>query len=134
MNMNKDILKGQWLEIKGRLKERWGLLTDNDLGELGGKGEKLLGLLQKKYGYIREKAEPEYQDTVELAKIVSRIREVRTEKKDFMAIAFIARYGQPLLAKKQESQITREEKKHQCNTDRFFDSRLSRRNTYLVSQ
>ena len=50
--MNEDILKGKWLEIKGRVKEKWGKLTDNDLGEIEGKGEKLLGLLRKKYGYI----------------------------------------------------------------------------------
>jgi uncharacterized protein YjbJ (UPF0337 family) len=110
MNMNEDILKGKWLEIKGRVKEKWGRLTDNDLFEIEGKGEKLLGLLRKKYGYIRDKAELEYKDGVELAEIVSSIREIMTKKKDIMAIAFIARYGQPLLAKKQESQITGKEK------------------------
>ena len=46
--MNEDILKGKWKEIKGRVKEKWGKLTDNDLGEIEGKGEKLLGSLQKK--------------------------------------------------------------------------------------
>ena len=132
--MNKDILKGSWLEIKGSVKEKWGKLTDNDLGEIEGKGEKLLGLLQKKYGYIRDKAEPEYQDFVGLAEIVSSIREIMTKKKDVMGIAFIARYGQPLLAKNQESQITGKKDKHQYDTDRYFDSRLSRRNTPLASQ
>jgi uncharacterized protein YjbJ (UPF0337 family) len=67
MNMNKDILKGKWLEIKERVKEKWGKLTDNDLGEIEGKSEKLLELLQKIYGYIRDKAELEYKDSVELA-------------------------------------------------------------------
>jgi len=133
VNMNQDILKGKWLEIKGTVKEQWGYLTDNGLGELEGKSEKLLGLLRKNYGYIRDKAEPEYQDTVKLAKIVSRIREIRIEKKDIMAIPFIARYGQPLLAKKQENQITGKEKRYGYNTDRYFDSRLSWRNTYLAS-
>ena len=72
--MNKDILKGKWLEIHGSVKEMWGKLTDNNLGEIEGKVEKLLGLLQKRYGYIREKAEPEYKDTVKLAIIVGRVR------------------------------------------------------------
>jgi len=134
MNMNEDILKGKWLEIKGRVKEKWGKLTDNDLGAIEGKGEKLLGLLQKRYGYIRDKAEPEYKDTVELAVIVSSIREIRTKKSDIMAIAFIARYGRPLLAKNQESQIAGKEEKHGNNTDRYFDTRLSRRNTHLAPQ
>ena len=101
--MNKDILKGKWLEIKGRVKEQWGKLTFNDLGEIEGKKEKLLGLLQNKYGYIRDKTELEYKDSVELAEIVSSIRQVMTKKEDVKALAFIARYGQPLLATKQES-------------------------------
>ena len=132
--MNEDILKGKWLEIKGRIKEKWGKLTDNDLGEIEGKGEKLLGLLQRKYGYIRDKAEPEYKDSVELAEIVSSIRKIMTRKKDIMTIAFIARYGRPLLANNQESQIAGKEKKHRDDTDRYSYSRLSRRTTHLASQ
>jgi uncharacterized protein YjbJ (UPF0337 family) len=109
MNMNEDILKGTWLEIRGRVKEKWGKLTDNDLGEIEGKGEKLLGLLQKKYGCIRDKAEPEYKDSVELAEIVSSvssIRKIMTRKKDIMTITFIARYGQPLLASVHPETVT----------------------------
>ncbi len=132
--MNKDILKGKWLEIKGGVKEKWGKLTDNDPGEIEGKTEKLLGLLRKKYGYIRDKPEPEYKDSVELAAIVSNIRDVMTQKKDVMTIAFIARYGRPLLAKNQEKQTTGKAEKHGDDTDRYFDSRLSRRNTHLVIQ
>ena len=78
--MNKDILKGKWLEIKGRLKETLGKLTDNDLAELEGKSERLLGLLQKKYGCIRDKPEMEYKDSVELAEIVSSIREIMKKR------------------------------------------------------
>ena len=132
--MNEDILKGKWREIRGRVKEKWGKLTDDDLGEIEGRGEKLLGLLQKKYGCIKDKAELEYKDSVELAEIVGRIREIMNKKNDLMAIAFIARYGQPLLAKKQESQITGREEKHRHDTDRYFDTRLSRRNTHLAPQ
>ena len=132
--MNEDILKGKWLEIQGRVKEKWGELTDNDFVEIEGRGEKLLGLLQKKYGYIRDKTDPEYKDSVELAEIVSSIRKIMTKKKDIMAIAFIARYGRPLLAKKEESQLTGKKGTHGYHTDRYFDSRLSRRNTYLALQ
>ncbi len=132
--MNKDILKGKWLEIKGRVKEKWGRLTDNDFGEIEGKSEKLLGLLQKKYGYIRDKTELEYKDSVELAEIVSRIREIMTKKKAVMAIAFIARYGQPLLAKKQEIQITGKEEKHGYDTAHNFDTRPRRRTAQLAIQ
>jgi uncharacterized protein YjbJ (UPF0337 family) len=132
MNMHEDILKGKWWEIKGRVKEKWGKLTNNDQCEIEGKGEKLLGLLRKKYGYIRDKAEPEYKDTVELAEIVISIRGILTKMKDIRAIIFIARYGQPLLAKNQE--IARKEEKHRYDTDRYFDTRLSRRNTHLAQQ
>ena len=132
--MNEDILKGKWQEIKGRVKEKWGKLTDNDLCAIEGKGEKLLGLLQKKYGYLRDKAELEYKDSVELLTIVSDIREIMTKKGDFLPFAFIARYMQPLLAKKQQSQITGKEEKHGYDTDHYFDSRLRRRTTHLASQ
>ena len=132
--MNKDILKGKWREIKGRAREKWGKLTGNYLGEIEGKSQKLLGLLQKKHGYIREKAELEYKDSVELAEIVSSIRKIIKEKNDVMAIAFIARYGQPLLAKNQEIHITKKEEKHGYDTDRYSYSRLSRRTAHMASQ
>ena len=57
--MNEDILKGQWKQVKGQLRAWWGQLTDDDVEEIGGKTEKLLGLLQEKYGYSRERAEEE---------------------------------------------------------------------------
>jgi len=132
--MNEDIMKGKWQEIKGRVKEKWCKLTDNYIGEIEGKGEKLLGLLRKKYGFIRDKAELEYKDSVELAEIVSSIREIMTKKIDIKAIAFIARYGRPLLAEKQESQITGKEEEHGYDTDRYFDSRPRRRTAHLASQ
>jgi uncharacterized protein YjbJ (UPF0337 family) len=132
--MNDDILKGKLKELKGSVKEKWGKLIDNELEMVEGKGEKLLGLLQKKYGYIRDKKELEYKDSAELAEIVSRIREIRTEKNGIATIASIARYGRPLLANNQENRITRKEKKNGHDTDRYFDSRLSRRDTSLASQ
>ena len=132
--MNKDILKGKKREITGRVKETWGKLTDNDLVEIEGKIEKLKGLLQKKYGCIKDKTEMEYKDSVELAEIVSRIGEIMKKKNDIMAIAFIARYGQPLLGKKQESQIAGKEEKYRDYTDRYSYSRLSRRTAHLASQ
>lgn len=57
--MNKDTLKGDWTLIKGKLKEKWGKLTDDDLTEINGKREQLLGKIQKRYGLAKEKAEQE---------------------------------------------------------------------------
>ncbi len=59
--MNKDVLQGKWREMKGKIKEQWGKLTDDDLDRIEGKGEQLFGLLQQRYGYARDKAEEEYR-------------------------------------------------------------------------
>jgi len=59
--MNKDVAQGKWREMKGKIKEQWGKLTDDDLDRIEGKGEQLLGLLQQRYGYARDKAEEEYR-------------------------------------------------------------------------
>jgi len=58
--MNEDIFKGKWKELKGSVKEKWGDLTDDDVTEVEGKTEKLVGILQKKYGYSKDKAQEEY--------------------------------------------------------------------------
>ena len=63
--MNEDILKGKWKEIKGEVKAKWGKLTDDDLTAVEGKKEKLLGILQQKYGYAKDKAEQEYKDFID---------------------------------------------------------------------
>ena len=55
--MNEDILKGRWLQIKGDLKNWWGKLTDDDLEQIDGSYEKLVGKLQERYGHNRELAE-----------------------------------------------------------------------------
>ncbi len=62
--MNEDVLKGKWKELKGRVKEKWGKLTDDDITQVEGNKEKLLGLLQQKYGYAKDKAEQEYTDFI----------------------------------------------------------------------
>lgn len=59
--MNEDILKGKWKEIKGEVKKQWGDLTDDELMEIDGQKDKLVGTIQKKYGYSKEKAEDEYK-------------------------------------------------------------------------
>ena len=59
--MNEDILKGKWHEVRGSVKTKWGKLTDDDLTAISGQTEKLLGMLQTRYGYAKEKAEEEYK-------------------------------------------------------------------------
>ncbi len=58
-----DILKGKWKEMKGKMKEKWGQLTDDEVTEAEGNEEKFLGILQKKYGYTKQRAKQEYDES-----------------------------------------------------------------------
>ena len=60
--MNADVLKGQWHQLKGEVKSRWGKLTDDDLDRASGDTEKLIGRLQERYGYARDEAKREIDD------------------------------------------------------------------------
>jgi len=66
--MNEDILKGKWHEMKGEVKKQWGKLTDDDLKTISGEKEKLVGILQTKYGYAQDKAEDEYKAFIDKKK------------------------------------------------------------------
>jgi uncharacterized protein YjbJ (UPF0337 family) len=57
--MNKDVFAGKWKQVKGKAKEWWGELTDDDLTRVEGNFDKLVGVLQERYGYNRERAEEE---------------------------------------------------------------------------
>jgi uncharacterized protein YjbJ (UPF0337 family) len=57
--MNKDILQGKWRQMRGEMKKWWGQLTDDELDKIEGDRDKLIGVLQEKYGYSKEKAEEE---------------------------------------------------------------------------
>jgi len=57
--MNWDQVEGKWNQLKGRVREQWGKLTDDDLDVIAGKRDQFLGKLQERYGL--EKAEAEKQ-------------------------------------------------------------------------
>jgi uncharacterized protein YjbJ (UPF0337 family) len=57
--MNMDILEGTWKEIRGKVQQRWGDLTDSDLDQIAGQRVELEGFLQKRYGYSKERAHQE---------------------------------------------------------------------------
>ena len=65
--MNRDRIEGNWKQLSGSLKEKWGKLTDDDLKEVDGKREKLVGKLQERYGLARDKAEKELQQFEQLS-------------------------------------------------------------------
>lgn len=60
--MNEDILSGKWNQMKGKIKQQWGKLTDDDLDRISGKRDEILGLVQERYGWERERAESELDD------------------------------------------------------------------------
>ena len=57
--MNEDVLSGQWKQAKGHVREWWGKVTDDDVDRINGKGEQLVGVLQERYGWTRERAKQE---------------------------------------------------------------------------
>lgn len=60
--MNGDQVKGQGTQLKGKIKELWGRLTDDDIALLNGKREQFFGRLQEKYGLAREEAEKQLRE------------------------------------------------------------------------
>ena len=60
--MNEDILKGQWKQLRGQIKEWWGVLTDDDLDKINGRRDQLIGKLQQKYGFTKDQATRELDD------------------------------------------------------------------------
>lgn len=60
--MNEDKIKGQWKQLSGKLKTRWGKLTDDDLTVADGNTEYLAGKLQERYGIAKDEARKEIRD------------------------------------------------------------------------
>ena len=60
--MNWQQIEGKWDYAKGKLREKWGKLTDDDITQIEGNTEKMLGKLQERYGYARQQAEKELND------------------------------------------------------------------------
>ena len=54
--MNDDILKGKWTQLKGSIKEQWGKLTDDEIDQISGRKDQLVGKVQERYGIARDQA------------------------------------------------------------------------------
>jgi uncharacterized protein YjbJ (UPF0337 family) len=59
--MNWDTVKGDWKQFRGKVKEAWGKLTDDQLDVVSGKRDQLIGAIQKGYGIARDEAERQVQ-------------------------------------------------------------------------
>jgi len=60
--MNWDRIEGNWKQLKGHVRETWGRLTDDQLEQIAGQRDKLLGNLQTSYGIARDEAEKQVND------------------------------------------------------------------------
>lgn len=63
-DMNWDILEGKWDQFRGRAREQWGKLTEDDLDVAAGKKDQLAGKIQERYGKSREEAEREVDNWI----------------------------------------------------------------------
>ncbi len=60
--MNNDIIKGKWKQLSGKIKQKWGDLTDDDLTVVDGSRDYLLGKVQERYGVAKDAAEKQVRE------------------------------------------------------------------------
>lgn len=60
--MNWDQIQGNWKEFSGKVREKWGKFTDNDIEQIAGKRDQLVGFVQKQYGIAKDAAEKEVSE------------------------------------------------------------------------
>ncbi len=60
--VNWDQVKGNWKQFKGKVQEKWGELTDDELDQIEGNREQLVGKVQERYGIAKEEAERQVED------------------------------------------------------------------------
>jgi uncharacterized protein YjbJ (UPF0337 family) len=60
--MNEAQIKGNWNQIKGKVKEKWGQLTNDDLDQIDGKADQLVGAIQRRYGRSLEQAKNDVRE------------------------------------------------------------------------
>jgi uncharacterized protein YjbJ (UPF0337 family) len=60
--MNQDRIRGQWKQVKGKIREQWGRLTEDDLDVIAGKRDQLLGRIQQRHGIAKDEANRQVQE------------------------------------------------------------------------
>jgi uncharacterized protein YjbJ (UPF0337 family) len=65
VTFNRDVLTGNWKQIRGKAKQTWSKLTDSDLDRISGRFDELAGLVQQRYGYTKDQAEKEVTRFIE---------------------------------------------------------------------
>jgi uncharacterized protein YjbJ (UPF0337 family) len=77
--MNQDRIQGRWKQLKGKVKEQWGKLTDDDLDVIAGRRDQLLGRIQQRHGVARDEADRQV-DTWERSNPEHRLDHGKQEK------------------------------------------------------
>jgi uncharacterized protein YjbJ (UPF0337 family) len=67
--MNRDTIQGNWKQFKGKLKEKWGQLTDDELDEAEGKAEQIAGIVQERYGLAKDEAQRQVREIEKSCKV-----------------------------------------------------------------
>ena len=65
VTLNKDIMVGKWEQIKSRVKQRWGRITDDQLDQISGYYDELTGLIRERYGYTHEEARKDVDEFIQ---------------------------------------------------------------------
>ena len=60
--MNQDRIQGRWKQLKGKVQEQWGRLTDDDLDVIAGRRDQLLGRIQQRHGLAKDEADRQVSD------------------------------------------------------------------------
>jgi uncharacterized protein YjbJ (UPF0337 family) len=60
--MDWNRIEGDWKQAKGKVKEKWGKLTDDDLAQINGQREQLEGKIQQRYGFAKDMARKDIDD------------------------------------------------------------------------
>lgn len=60
--MDWNRIEGNWMQLKGKIKEQWGNLTDDDLNQINGRREQLEGKIQERYGIAKDAAKQQIDD------------------------------------------------------------------------
>jgi uncharacterized protein YjbJ (UPF0337 family) len=79
--MNWEQMEGSWKQVKGKVKERWGRLTDDDLEKINGRRDQLVGQIQEKYGIAREVAEEQLQQFLVAFQEISQPRKAQASQR-----------------------------------------------------
>ena len=62
--LNGDVFAGKWKQLRGTIQQKWGELTNDDLDQVAGSARKMMGVLQERYGYTKERAQQELDQLV----------------------------------------------------------------------